>query len=43
MHTEQLDINLAEHVISDQNLARFVEATKEDEVLYERQQIILCS
>ena len=38
---EQLDINLEEHVISDQQLARFAEATKEDEVLSGLQQVIL--
>ena len=40
-NAEQLDINLVEHVISDQQLAKFVEATKEDEILSERQQVIL--
>ena len=34
-NAEQLDINLVEHVISDQQLAKFVEATKEDEILSE--------
>ena len=29
-NAEQLDINLVEHVISDQQLAKFVEATKEN-------------
>ena len=32
-NAEQLDINLVEHVILDQQLAKFVEATKEDEIL----------
>ena len=36
-NAEQLDINLVEHVISDQQLAKFVEATKEDEILSELQ------
>ena len=40
-NAEQLDINLVEHVISDQQLAKFVEATKEDEILSELQRIIL--
>ena len=40
-NAEQLDINLVEHVISDQQLAKFVEATKEDETLSELQRIIL--
>ena len=34
-NAEQLDINLVEHVISDQQLAKFVEATKEDDILFE--------
>ena len=38
---EQLDINLVEHVISDQQLAKFVEATKEDDILSDLQQVIL--
>ena len=40
-NAEQLDINLVEHVISDQQLAKFVEATKEDEILSDLQQVIL--
>ena len=40
-NAEQLDINLVEHVISDQQLAKFVEATKEDEILSELQRVIL--
>ena len=32
-NAEQLDINLVGHVISDQQLAKFVKATKEDEIL----------
>ena len=34
-------INLLEHVISDQQFAKFIEATKEDEILPELQQVIL--
>ena len=37
----RLDINLVEHVISDQQLAKFVEATKEDDILTDLQQVIL--
>ena len=40
-NAERLDINLVEHVISDQHLAKFVEATKEDEILSDLQQVIL--
>ena len=40
-NAEQLDINLVKHVISDQQLAKFVEATKEDEILSELQPVIL--
>ena len=36
-----LDINLGEHVISDQKLSKFVEATKEDEIGSHLQQVIL--
>ena len=32
-NAEQLDTTLVEHMISDQQLARFVEETKEDEIL----------
>ena len=38
---EQLDINVVEHVISDQKLAQFVEATKEDDILSDLPQVIL--
>ena len=41
MNTEQLDVNLVEDVISDHQLARFAEATKEDAILSELQQVIL--
>ena len=40
-NAEHLEANLVEHVISDQQLAKFVEATKEDEILSELQQVIL--
>ena len=40
-NAEQLDINLVEHVISDQQLSKFVQATKEDEIPSELQRIIL--
>ena len=40
-NAEQLDINLVEHMISDPQLARFVEETKEDEILPELQKLIL--
>lgn len=40
-NAEQLDINLVEHMISDPQLARFAEETKEDEVLSELQRVIL--
>ena len=39
-NAEQLNINLVEHAISDQQLVRFIEATKEDEVFSELQQVI---
>ena len=42
-NAEQLDVNLVEDVISDRQLARFVEATKEDAILSELQQVILSS
>ena len=38
-NAEQLDINLVEHMISDPQLARFVE-TKEDKILPELQKLI---
>ena len=34
-NAEQLDINFVEHVISDQQLAKFVEAIEQDEILLE--------
>ena len=34
-NAEQLEINFVEHVISDQQLPKFVEATKQDEILLE--------
>ena len=40
-NAEQLDINLVENVISDQQLAKFVEATMEDEIPSDLQQVIL--
>ena len=40
-NAEQLDINLVEDVISDHQLARFAEATKEDAILSDLQQVIL--
>lgn len=40
-NAEQLDINLVEHMISDPQLARFVEETNEDEILPELQKLIL--
>ena len=36
-----MDINLVEDVISDHQLARFAEATKEDAILSDLQQVIL--
>ena len=42
-NAEQLDVNLVEDVISDRQLARFVEATKEDAILSELQQVVLSS
>ena len=40
-NAEQLDINLVEDVISDHQLARFAEGTKEDAILSDLQQVIL--
>ena len=40
-NAEQLDINLVERVISDQQLAKVVEATREDDILSDLQQVIL--
>ena len=40
-NAEQLDINLVENVISDHQLARFAEATKEDTILSDLQRVIL--
>ena len=40
-NAEQLDINLVEHMISDQQLARFAEETKQDEILPDLQKVIL--
>lgn len=40
-NAEKLDINLVEHMISDLPLARFVEETKEDEILPELQKLIM--
>ena len=40
-NAEQLDINLVEDVLSDHQLARFAEATKEDAILSDLQQVIL--
>ena len=40
-NTELLDINLVEHMISDSQLTRFAETTKEDEVLSELYKVIL--
>ena len=41
MNAEQLDINLVEDIISDHQLARFAEATKEDAILSDLQQVFL--
>ena len=40
-NAEQLDINLVEHMISDQQLVRFAEETKQDEILPDLQKVIL--
>lgn len=40
-NVELLDLNLVEHMISDTQLTRFAEATKEDEELSELHQVIL--
>ena len=40
-NAEQLDINLVEHMISDPQLVRFAEETKQDEILLELQKVIL--
>ena len=40
-NAEQLDINLVEHMISDMQLVRFAEETKQDEILPDLQRVIL--
>ena len=40
-NAEQLDINLVEDMISDPQLIRFAEETRQDEILPEQQQVIL--
>ena len=40
-NAEQLDINLVEHMISDQQLVRFAEETRKDEILPDLQKVIL--
>ena len=40
-NAEQLDINLVEHMISDPQLVRFAEETKQDDILPELQKVIL--
>ena len=40
-NAEQLDINLVEHMISDMQLVRFAEETKQDEILPALQKVIL--
>ena len=40
-NAEQLDINLVEHMISDMQLVRFAEETKQDEILPDLQSVIL--
>ena len=40
-NAEQLDINLVEHMISDMQLVRFAEETKQDEILPDLQKVIL--
>ena len=41
MNAEQLDIKLVEDIISDHQLAHFGEATKEDAILSDLQQVFL--
>ena len=40
-NAEQLDVNLVEHMISDMQLVRFAEETKQDEILPDLQRVIL--